>query len=237
MLVLGIVQARMGSSRLPDKMLMDLGGHLVLEYLCEELHRSRLGENIVVATTIDHRDEPIAEFCLRENISCFRGEVEDVLGRFTDVVRMYSPDHVVRLTGDNPLLPAAIVDLTIDEHLQSGADYTFTGAYYSGLTSSFPDGWDVEILRAKALLQLGADARDSCDREHVTRLALRDGVSMVKRSLQAPAAYAYPQVKLTLDDRVDLERIRRYYNLVESGVVDRLELPRWIATESIETIK
>jgi spore coat polysaccharide biosynthesis protein SpsF len=237
MQALGIVQARMGSSRFPGKMLIDLGGHTVLGYLCEELQRSRLGGDFVIATTVGRSDDPIAQFCQRAGFDCFRGDVEDVLGRFAALVRSRSPEHVVRLTGDNPLLPAAIIDLALEEHLRADADYTFTGAYYSEQAPSFPDGWEVEVLRSQTLLEIDARARDSEDREHVTRLALRGEVNLVKQALQASVAHAYPQIKLTLDDRSDLERLRRYYRLIEREGVDRLELPRHIAAESLEPIK
>ena len=224
-----VVQARMGSTRLPGKMLIDLGGHRVLEYLCEEMARSRLCADLVVATTVDPGDDPIAECCHGLGIACLRGAVYDVLSRFVAIADDCGAAHLVRMTGDNPMLPAAIADMAVQRHLDAGADYTFTGAYYSGLAPTFPDGWDVEVLHADALRAIDAQASDPLDREHVTRLALRGGVDLELQPLEAPPAYRYPEVKLTLDEPADLELLKSHYRAIESGEVDRLELPRYIS--------
>jgi len=143
MRILGIVQARMGSNRLPGKVLMPMAGAPMLQRLVERAQRSKRLDRLVVATTKFKRDDPVVALCQAHGFPVYRGEEDDILGRFMMVVRAEQPDLVVRLTGDNPLVGGDLIDHSIEAFLamESRPDYLNTvddGTYPSGLTLAGP---------------------------------------------------------------------------------------------------
>src|SRR5215831_15780986 len=118
-----IVQARMGSRRLPGKVMMRVGGRPLLVYLVERISRARTLDNIVVATTTNARDNVIIEECERRGIPNFRGSEEDVLCRYVSAARACDAGIVVRVTADNPLTDPDSIDRVVDELVSSSADY------------------------------------------------------------------------------------------------------------------
>jgi spore coat polysaccharide biosynthesis protein SpsF len=162
-MILGIVQARTSSSRLPGKILKPILGTPMLEHQIRRLRRSRGMDKLIVATSSDPSDDPLAALARNIGIDCFRGSLDDVLDRFFQAARTYSPEHVVRLTGDCPLADPAIVDAAIRLHLETGADYTT-----NAVQASWPDGLDVEVCRFASLEEAWREARLPSQREHVT---------------------------------------------------------------------
>ncbi len=163
MTVLGVVQARMGSNRLPGKVVADLGGgYRVLGLLLERLRPAPL-DIIVVATTTAPHDDVVEELARSTGVAVVRGSEDDVLGRFALVLETYPADHVVRITADCPLVDPSIVATVLDNHAWSGADYTS-----NTLIRSYPDGLDIEVVSAAALRAAHAEAVDPDEREHVT---------------------------------------------------------------------
>lgn len=163
MTVVAILQARMSSTRLPGKVLAEVEGKAMLARQLERIQRSRLLDEVVVATSRDASDLPLVELCAQLNIRCFTGSLSDVLGRFLTVLAHVPADHVVRLTGDCPLTDWRVIDQVIDLHLQQGNDYTSNTN-----PPSFPDGLDVEVIKASVLLALNQKALSVPEREHVT---------------------------------------------------------------------
>ena len=110
MRVVGILQARMGSSRLPGKVLINILGKPMLQLQLERLKRSSQIDKLVVATTVNNLDKPIVELCTSLKISCFRGSEEDLLDRYYQTARKHKADYIVRLTGDDPLTDPFLID-------------------------------------------------------------------------------------------------------------------------------
>jgi spore coat polysaccharide biosynthesis protein SpsF len=160
-----IVQARMGSSRLPGKVLKPIAGRPMLSYQIERLRRARRPTQIVIATTTVSADDAIAEFCRAEGVFCTRGSQDDVLSRYAEAARVVAAKNVVRVTSDCPLLDPALLDEAIDTFLSvpGGCDYLS-----NMLEPSWPYGMAVEVFSAKALEEAYAEARDPAEREHVT---------------------------------------------------------------------
>jgi spore coat polysaccharide biosynthesis protein SpsF len=158
-----VVQARMSSTRFPGKMLHVVRGKPLLEYV---LDRARLSEHIdlvVVATSVESTDTPIATYCAASGVECFRGSLGDVAGRFLEACEFYELDAFVRICGDSPLLDAALIDRGVQEFLESGADVVTNVS-----PRTFPAGQSVEVVRTTVF-------RDACARmtrvehfEHVT---------------------------------------------------------------------
>lgn len=158
-----IVQARMGSTRLPGKILMPIPlgcGKPILKWITDALKISNYHQNIVVASSNDFSNDVLIDFCQQENIILHRGSEDDVLSRFTEIIVRYDCDIVVRLTADNPLIDINKLDLAIESHIKSNADYTYT----TGLAI----GMNFEIVNVKALLSLQNENLSNSDKEHVT---------------------------------------------------------------------
>lgn len=158
-----ISQARMTSSRLPGKILKEVGGKSLLGYHIERLKKT--GLRIVVATTVNHEDDAVVRFCEEEHIDCVRGSETDVLSRFAEVLKCHPAKYFIRVTSDCPLIDADLILQGVDEFIR--ADH---GSLY--LSNCFPRtyarGFDFEIASAEMLLNASDAATDSFDREHVT---------------------------------------------------------------------
>lgn len=164
--VVAIIQARMSSTRLPGKVLLDLGGRTVLSRMVERVKQSTLVNRVVVATTIDPMDNPIIELCQQENIDAFRGSLPDVLDRYYQAARLYHADIIVRLTGDCPLIDPQLIDQTITALIDQQADFS-CNRLPPPFHRTYPIGLDVEVCTFSALAQAWREATEKHDREHV----------------------------------------------------------------------
>jgi spore coat polysaccharide biosynthesis protein SpsF len=163
MKIAAIIQARMGSSRLPNKVLMDLGGVTVLERVLHRLGRSRIIQELLVATTTAAQDDVIVEKCKGEGVGVFRGSGPDALDRYYRAAEHLQADVVVRITSDCPLIDPEVTDATIRAFLDQQADYT------SNLrVRTYPRGLDTEVMTVKALERAWHEAHEPHQREHVT---------------------------------------------------------------------
>ena len=164
MSVIAVLQARMTSTRLPGKVLRPILGEPMLARQIERLRRARRIDRLVLATSADDSDQPVADLAVSLGCWVHRGALADVLERYAGALQAHGPaDHVVRVTADCPLTDWNVVDAVIARHLESGADYTS-----NALDRTFPKGLDVEVVKAPLLLAAAAEARDLYEREHVT---------------------------------------------------------------------
>ena len=157
-MILAIIQARMSSNRLPGKVLKDLAGKPMLQWVIDAAKDSKLIDGVVVATSTMASDVPIIEHCRNQGIYCRTGSLDDVLGRFYAVAMEWRPTHIVRLTADCPLLTGAVIDQVIKLYLQNELRYMQNGY----------DGLDVEVFPYNELLIAHKVAFSEYDREHVT---------------------------------------------------------------------
>lgn len=195
-----VVQARMGSSRLPGKVLADLGGRPVLALLLARLGRAHVDE-IVVATSDLPGDDPVADLARSMAFPVVRGSEADVLGRFLLAVDQHPSDRVVRITADCPLVDPVIVDSALGLHRRTAADYTS-----NTLERTFPDGLDVEVVRVEALRIAAAEATAPDEREHVTPFVYHRPQRFALASLEAGEQLGHE--RWTLDTADDLDRLR-----------------------------
>ena len=162
-MILAILQARFSSSRLPGKVLKPILGKPMLLHQLERLKHSRKIEKLIVATSIEVSDDPIEKMCVKNNIEVFRGNLDNVLDRFYQCAKSYNPEHVVRLTGDCPLIDCEIVDQVIQYHLDRKSTYTSNCK-----PPTFPDGLDVEVFKFSILEEAWKFAKLPSELEHVT---------------------------------------------------------------------
>src|SRR3989339_319866 len=117
-MITAIVQARLSSTRLPGKVLLDLGGKIILQRVVDNLKNSKYIDNTIVATSIDFEDDKIVDYCNKANINVLRGSLEDVLDRFYQIAKFNNVKHICRVTSDCPLIDPQIVDTTIKKYLE-----------------------------------------------------------------------------------------------------------------------
>ncbi|MDP3299887.1 MAG: glycosyltransferase family protein, partial [Phenylobacterium sp.] len=163
-MILALLQARLSSTRLPGKVLLPLAGAPMLLRQIERVRRARRVDQIVVATSLEPSDDPLVDVLKEAGLAVHRGPLADVLARFVGALDVWPADHVVRLTGDCPLIDPEVIDATIALHLGEGADYTHNRYDPSG----YPKGQDVEVISAAALRRTAAQDRSPEAREHVT---------------------------------------------------------------------
>ncbi len=167
--ILGVLQARTTSSRLPGKVLLPVLGRPMILRQIERLKRAQRMDALVLATSTDPSDDALAAAVATSGIPVHRGSLDNVLERFIGAAIPFHPEWVVRLTGDCPLADPQLIDRLITETLAAGADYGSTA-----LAPTFPDGLDAEIVRFDLLRQIACEPRTSAEREHVTLVIHRN---------------------------------------------------------------
>ena len=162
---LAILQARMSSSRLPGKVMAPLLGEPMIGRQLERLRRAKAIDTLMVATSVDPGDDPLAAYCESLGLSVFRGPLDDVLERYRAALALHpGAKAVVRLTADCPLTDPELIDRVIEHHHEAGADYTSNTLG----DRTYPHGLDTEVIRADVLFDAARRASDPYEREHVT---------------------------------------------------------------------
>ncbi len=197
-----VIQARMGSARLPGKSLAPIGGRSLLARVVERLlHQGELP--VVLATTTLLEDDMLCEEADRLGVTVVRGSADDVLGRYAFAASLLGAPAIIRATADNPAVDLDAPLRTLDILLRSGADYV--------VDYGLPLGGTVEAMTTAALVRAAALATEPYDREHVTPFVRRDGRSRAIDAL-APTALRRPDLRFTVDTADDLDYLRRIYH-------------------------
>ncbi|MFI5894413.1 cytidylyltransferase domain-containing protein [Actinoplanes sp. NPDC051513] len=217
---LGIIQARMDSSRLPRKVLLKLGGRTVLERVVLGARQSGVLDELVVATTVEPADDAIVEECERIGVASHRGPVDDVLGRFLGVLDRHESDVVLRFTADNPLIDPELIARAHRVFVASGADYLTTS-----IAHTLPRGLDVEMVRTPVLRAVDALATDH-HRVHVTSYIYThaDDFDVIGLTLQPDLSH----LRLTLDTEDDLKLIEAIVGEFGDEPVGYRALTAWL---------
>jgi len=204
MKVIAIVQARMGSTRLPGKVLVDLGGQPVLSRVVLRLQRAATLAEVVVATTDSWKDESVVQLCEEQDVKIFRGAEEDVLDRYYRAASLYGCDAVVRITSDCPLIDPELVDQVVHEFIESKADYAS-----NVLVRTYPRGLDTEVFTMTGLREAWRIAVQPHQREHVTPVFYERPDLFRLASVRDEQDYS--RYRWTLDTPDDLRLIRAIY--------------------------
>jgi spore coat polysaccharide biosynthesis protein SpsF len=205
---LAIIQARMASSRLPGKVLLDICGKPMLERVLDRVKLARSIDNILVATTTDPSDEVLAEWCHEHQVDCFRGSMQDVLDRFYQAGVTYSPRYIVRVTADCPVIDPGLIDETVLACQENCVDFAAT-RLPPPFHRTYPIGLDVEVTTFSALERAWREAKLPAEREHVfPYLYDQPGRFNLKILNHEPD---YGSLRWTVDTADDLELIRRIY--------------------------
>ena len=197
--VVCIIQARRGSSRLPDKVLLPLGKKTILTHVIERCKAINSVDEVVLATTDDPYEDVLAEFAINEGISVYRGSENDVLDRYYQAATIAQADYVMRVTSDCPLLDPQVCDALVNKVIHEGTDYGGTGA--------FPHGLDCEVFTMSSLQEAHNKAESPEDREHVT-LWMKRNADVSKSILQPEGDDNYSKFRWTVDYPEDYEFLK-----------------------------
>lgn len=213
-----ITQARVGSTRLPKKILKKIGNKTILEIHIERLKNSKTINKIIIATTNKTEDNIVEEFSKKTKVSCFRGSENDVLDRYYKCAVMANASHIVRVTSDCPLIDPFLVDELVKICVEKDLDY-----YSNNILELYPDGQDIEVVKFEALKKAWENAILKSDREHVTSFIKKDAQKKrgVFKSKNHYPQKNYNNVRLTIDEKEDFNVISK---IVEFLGTDK----RWI---------
>ena len=204
MTVLGVVQARMSSTRLPGKVLKPLLGMPMILRQLERLSQCREVQRWVVATSEEPTDDALVDILHAAEVCVFRGPLADVLSRFYQVSVHYPCQHIVRVTADCPLIDAALVDQVVALQVQCQNDYT------SNVTPpTFPDGLDVEVLSRATLQHIWAVAKSPPEREHVTLYIRQHLAAFTIGCVRSPEDRS--AMRWTVDEAADFTFVQSVY--------------------------
>jgi spore coat polysaccharide biosynthesis protein SpsF len=212
--VIGVIQARISSRRLPGKILLELLGRPSLDYLVEALRHARGLDALVLGTSTEPGDDATAAFAASRGLPCYRGSLDDVALRLLRAGEMHGADAIARINGDSPLLDPRVVDEAVELFRSGGADVVTNVR-----PRSFPKGQSVEVIALEALRRAVARMTTSHEREHVTpHFYARPDEYRIRSFVTADAR---PDVQLCIDDAADLDRC--------AAILQALAVPHWQA--------
>ncbi len=208
-----IIQARMGSSRLPGKTLMKLNDELsTLHFVKNQLSFSKFIDEIIVATTDLEEDDVIEEICKEMKVKCFRGSSNDVLDRYYNCAKKFQIENIIRITADCPLIDPEIVDQVIQKFHTKNYDYVS-----NTLKRTYPIGTDVEIFSFEILDKTWRNAKLPSEREHVTPFIRNEKIDLKIGNLENTTDLSH--IRITLDHKEDLELIKQIISQINKNPI------------------
>lgn len=201
---LAMIQARCGSTRLPNKVMMDLCGKPSLQRVIERVRRSRNIDEVMVITSIDKANLPILKLCADIGVRVGVGSENDVLDRYYQNARLLNPEYIIRLTGDCPCIDHGLIDQAIS---QMSAEVEYCS---NTIEPAFADGLDFEIIKYSALEKSWHEAVHSFEREHVTQYIFRNPKIFKQQNFASPVG-DFSQYRWTVDEPEDFEVVSKIY--------------------------
>ena len=207
-----IIQARMSSKRFPGKVLYNIAGKPLLQYMLERIARCDSPDVVMIATSLEETDSPIENFCRANGVLCFRGPLQNVAERFIQIIDKYNLDGFARICGDSPLLDHRIIDQAINI-FREGESEMVTNV----LPRSYPIGQSVEVLNTPIYKTAYRLMNRQGDLEHVTPYFHRNQKKFKIRNFKSPADYS--KIRLCIDTPQDMKTI--------TAIVELMDKPHW----------
>lgn len=222
--VVAIIQARMGSTRLPGKVLADIQGQPMLAHVLVRTRGARTVNEVIVATTTESPDDVIVDFCREHQSPCFRGSEEDVLDRYYRAAKQFAANVVVRITSDCPLIDPGVIDKLVLAFLDRRPDYAS-----NGVIRTYPRGLDTEVIGCDTLELAWRDARLPYQRSHVTPYIYENPKQF--KILSVTAERDFSEFRWTVDTEQDLEFIRAVYARLGPGAFSWVDVIKLLESE------
>ena len=200
-----IIQARLGSTRLPGKVLKNLNGKPLIEQIVNRLKYCKNIDNIVLATTTNVVDDKLVSWCEKNNVSCFRGDENNVLKRYYDAATQYKSDVIIRITADDPFKDPKVIDSVIDMLETENLDFA-----YNNNPPSFPEGLDTEVFTYSAIKQAAETETTDFEKEHVTQYFYHNPQIFKCKNLSYKENVSH--IRLTVDTEQDFELASKLYS-------------------------
>ena len=213
-MLVAIIQARMGSSRLPGKSMMPIAGQPMIRHVIDRTVAIPQVDKAVLATSLSSKDDLVAREAAKAGIACYRGSEHDVLDRMTQAAKSVGASAVMRITGDCPLLATDVAAITATAFLDGSWDFVSNDTLRSG----YPDGTDVEVFSMRTLIEANARACKGHDREHVTVWMRRNLTYQVMDNTE------FLPYNWSVDDLDDLVEIRQIYACMDGSMEDHPRL-------------
>lgn len=203
-MISAIIQARVGSTRLPNKVFAEIEGKPLLWHVVNRLRKSKYLDSIIIATTTNFKDEIIEDWARENGIQCFRGSENNVLKRYYDAAKKYDANVIVRITADDPFKDYRVMDQVIEKYLSENADFACNNN-----PPTFPEGLDIEVFSIEAITKAYNNAESSFEKEHVTQYFYKNPVDFKISVVSNTDDLSY--LRWTIDEEKDLEMARRVY--------------------------
>jgi glutamate-1-semialdehyde 2,1-aminomutase len=210
MKIVAIVQARMGSTRLPNKVMKLINGVPMIELLLRRLDCAKNVDEIVLATSTGEKNVPLVEHVEKLGFFCISGSESDVLDRYINAARQAHADVIVRITGDCPLIDPGLVDEAIEQFKSLGVDYLS-----NSMPATYPDGLDAEVFTLEALERAARETNDPFDREHVTPYLRRPGLFKTGVMVNSEDLSGF---RWTVDELVDFQVVTNVFNYFQPNI-------------------
>ena len=232
--VVAIIQARMGSTRLPGKMGMNLCGMPVIDWVLNRTKLAQCLDDIVLATSKKREDDFLEDAGNRHGVVVFRGHEKNVLRRFADAGKLTKADIVVRICGDRPLIDPSLVDLAIKHFFDTSGDLSFN--HISEGKHNWPRGFGVEVFRQERLTSLDRHVSDASAREHVTYYMWQNRRQFKILPVPCPTHLnlSKPDVRFDLDEIYDLEKLERLCTGLQWQVPAAEIIKVWLDGKGVE---
>lgn len=207
---LGIIQARMGSERFNGKSLLTIGDEKVIYHCYRAAIKSEVFDHAIVATTTEKEDDVLVDYLESKNIDYFRGDKDNVYSRFYEIIEIYNPLFIARLTGDNPLIDHNVISQVVETHIKNNTEYSS-----NTIERTWPRGNDVECVNSSLLTSLSLKKLSRDEQEHVT-LYIRKNLKNYKYcSVKNNKNLNFPQLRITLDYEEDYKLILELFRLLK----------------------
>jgi len=204
-MIAAIIQARTGSTRLPNKVFKNLCAKPLIWHVVNRLKISKKIDKIILATTTNINDDKLEDWAIENKLDYFRGDESDVLDRFYQTASVFQVDTIVRITADDPFKDASVIDRVVDLFERESLDFG-----YNNNPPSFPEGLDTEVFSYNALEKAAKNAIDKFDREHVTQYFYKNAAVFKQACLQHVMDISY--LRWTIDTQKDWEMTEIVYN-------------------------
>ncbi len=202
-MTIAFIQARMGSIRLPNKVMKMINGKPLIEYLLLRVAKAKFIDKVVLATSVNSNNDPLVSFVNSLGFETYRGSELDVLSRFYEAAKFYNATTLLRITADCPLVDPDLIDSLIEKYFNSGSDYAT-----NTLPPTYPDGLDIEVFSFQSLERAYNEAKEPNEREHVTPYIRFSGQFSIHNILNK---IDYSDRRWTVDEVDDFEVVSNIF--------------------------
>ena len=214
--VIGIIQARMGSTRFPGKMSADLGGYPIIDWVIRRSKQSKLIHKLVLATSTKTENDYLVERAKKYSINTYRGSENNVLSRFVEVADEEDAGVIVRICADNPFICGSEIDRIVALFLKKKPDYAFN--HIPAMGNNYVDGIGAEVISSRTLNKIAAETKNPNHLEHVTKFVWDHFNNFTIQTIKAPVGLNYPEISLDVDTPEDLEYLD---NHLDDRIIER----------------